>query len=354
MQFKSLHINNYRAITDLELRNFARVNLLTGRNNCGKTTILEALFQISGMSNPELSVRIHNFRDLLVISADDFRFIFHNLDFEKTPKISALLDNTRREIALKPRYSNYLENVISNEKINSLGGKIISDTGSSLSVEGLLVEFRDGKTNTEFKSQISMTGGRADMAIDARYKERLRCTFHNPVNYMAILPQRIEKLLVNKQIEGIITALQEIDPKISDIRLGAGAVIYVDVGLDKLLPLNIMGDGIRRILSLLAAVSEQEGGVLLIDEIENGLHYSALKTLWKTLLKSADVYHVQLFVTTHSSDCIAALDAVSRENASSDDDVRLYRIEKTSGAHKVFEYSPAMIASAVADSIEMR
>jgi predicted ATP-dependent endonuclease of OLD family len=113
---------------------------------------------------------------------------------------------------------------------------------------------------------------------------------------MSLLPQRIEKLLVNKQMDGVIAALQEIDPKITDIRMGATGIIYVDIGLEKLLPINIMGDGIRRIFSILAAVSDMQGGILLIDEIENGLHYSTLEILWKALLKAVERYHVQNYL----------------------------------------------------------
>jgi AAA15 family ATPase/GTPase len=171
---------------------------------------------------------------------------------------------------------------------------------------------------------------------------------------MPALPQRMEKLLVNKQMDRIIESLREIDNKITDIRMGAGGIIYADVGLDKMLPINIMGDGIRRILSIIAAVSDMQGGVLLVDEIENGLHYSSLKILWKALLKALEVYNVQLFATTHSNECIAALASLYDESINHSDNIRLYRIEKQETSHQVFEYSPEMIASGINSSIEMR
>ncbi|MDR1074512.1 MAG: AAA family ATPase, partial [Treponema sp.] len=64
MKYSAINITNFRSIAELNLENFKQVNLITGRNNCGKTTALEALFLISGMSNPELPVKINNFRDL--------------------------------------------------------------------------------------------------------------------------------------------------------------------------------------------------------------------------------------------------------------------------------------------------
>jgi predicted ATP-dependent endonuclease of OLD family len=219
-------------------------------------------------------------------------------------------------------------------------------------VNGLLLEFSNGETGRKFTSEISLSDGEA--RISNKYKETLLCAFHSPQIAMSILPQRIDKLLVNKQMDGVIEALQEIDPNVTDIRMGAAGLIYVDIGLDKLLPINIMGDGIRRILSILAAVSDMQGGILLIDEIENGLHYSTLKTLWRALLKALEVYHVQLFAATHSNECIEALASSYNAVNSNSDNIRLYRIEKQVNSHRAFEYPPGMITSGIDGNIEMR
>jgi AAA15 family ATPase/GTPase len=59
MKYSSIHIANFRSIAELKIENFKQVNIITGKNNCGKTTVLEALFQISGISNPQLPVAIN-------------------------------------------------------------------------------------------------------------------------------------------------------------------------------------------------------------------------------------------------------------------------------------------------------
>ena len=351
MKFSSMHIANFRAIENLKIDNFKQVNLITGRNNSGKSTVLEALFQISGMSNPQLPVTINNIRNLLVTTDDNFNSIFHNLDFTQEPHISAILDGTRRDLSIKPKYASQHDRKIINDDKNKLiiDDTIAANSDESSAVKGLFLEFSDGKNNEKFTSEISMSDNQ--IRIDSRYKERLLCSFHSPQLSMAMVPQRIEKLIVNKQIDGIITSLREIDKTITDIRMGSAGIIYTDIGLDKLLPMNIMGDGIRRILSILAAVSDMQGGVLLIDEVENGLHYSSLEILWKALLKAAEVYHVQLFITTHSSECIKALSVIIEKNS---DIFRLYRIERDENIHRVFEYPPDMISACVEDNIEMR
>lgn len=355
MKYSSIHITNFRSIAELKIENFKQINLITGRNNCGKTTVLEALFQISGISNPQLPVAINNFRDLAFTSDDTFDVIFHNLDFNQEPHIRAILDGAERDLIIKPKYvSQYYEKIINAGNINMITeNKATVNMDDFPAVNGILLEFKEGKSGVKFTSEISISDAKA--RVTGKYKEKLLCSFHSPQFSMTTLPQQIEKLLINKQLDGVIEALQEIDSKITDIRMGASGIIYMDIGLDKLLPINIMGDGIRRILSILAAVSDMQGGVLLIDEIENGLHYSTLQILWKVVVKALEMYHVQLFATTHSNECIGALALVSSKIVDkASERIRLYRIEKHEDTHNAFEYSPEMISVGIDSNIEMR
>jgi AAA15 family ATPase/GTPase len=170
---------------------------------------------------------------------------------------------------------------------------------------------------------------------------------------LAKLDKKLEKLLINKQLDTVISILKDIDNNIVDIRMGAGGMIYVDIGLDKLFPANIMGDGLRRLLSIVASISNGQNGIVLIDEIENGFHYLSLEALWKAVLKTARLYNVQLFITTHSQECIAALSS-AYYSTESDNSIRLYRIERAEDKHRVFKYSPEMIAAGIENNYEVR
>ena len=111
MYYKSIQIDGFRGLKQLRMEDLRRVNLLVGKNSCGKTSILEAFFLLSGMSNPQLPINIHNFRDLILTSDDDFSFMFSNLDFSVPSTISGVLSNERRTLSLSPIYSNGLQNV---------------------------------------------------------------------------------------------------------------------------------------------------------------------------------------------------------------------------------------------------
>jgi AAA15 family ATPase/GTPase len=166
--------------------------------------------------------------------------------------------------------------------------------------------------------------------------------------------KQMEGLLVQKKIVSVINVLREIEPLISDIRMGANNMIYIDIGKDRLFPANIMGDGIRRILAVIAAIADMKNGVLLIDEIDNGFHYTSLITLWKAIFKACKEYNVQLFATTHSYECIEAYANVYAETSPGEDDLRLFRIDRKGNQHKAYSFSAEVLKTGIEKEFEVR
>jgi len=74
-----------------------------------------------------------------------------------------------------------------------------------------------------------------------------------------------------------------------------------------------LGEGINRYIEILASLLSNSGGVVFIDEIENGIHYSKLKDIWKAIIEIVKKENIQLFVTTHDKDTIEALNQASEE-----------------------------------------
>ena len=74
---QDIKIENFRGITSLEIQDFKKINIFVGKNNCGKTSVLEALFLVTGISNPSLSVTINNMRSLVINNIVDLKFIFN-------------------------------------------------------------------------------------------------------------------------------------------------------------------------------------------------------------------------------------------------------------------------------------
>ena len=114
-----------------------------------------------------------------------------------------------------------------------------------------------------------------------------------------------------------------------------------------------MGDGINRILTFILNLVSLENGILLIDEFENGLHYSVQKDLWEVIFKTAYRLNLQVFVTTHSSDCIKAFSRVM-ERFPEYSDGKMIRLDNKNGNISAKEFEADRLHIADENDIELR
>ena len=159
---KNIHIQGFRGINDLEINDFKTINLFLGMNNCGKTTILEALFLLTGISNPELVLNIHKFRNLILTENDDFRFLFNKLDFKSEIEISGRFKNNEsRSLKIKPIYKNGIKE--KSDKGSLFENLQLSTTSSIKNVGGIKFDIEiNNKRNQESKkynSELMLDGG---------------------------------------------------------------------------------------------------------------------------------------------------------------------------------------------------
>lgn len=357
----NIHIQGFRGISSLKIDDFKKINLFLGQNNCGKTSILEALFLIIGISNPKLSYIINKFRNLIQTEPDDFRFIFNKLDFDMNLRIAAgFSSGQHRILKIKPHLAS--DSAVNNAQEITQTDKAIASTSSKPElVDGLVLNFsvtKDKKNKAKFfKSELLLSHHTFTPKSPKGYLETVTGVFVSPNTLNLDLSGRLEKLIVTKQKEIIIRTLQLIDPKINDISLGNNNMIYVDLGYERLVPVNIVGDGILRLLSLITTISFYENGIVLIDEIENGLHYSALKVLWETIIGVAHQKNVQLFITTHSKETLENLNYVlkSKNFQQYQSDTRSFTIRRHD-SEKVMSYPYAFekFDYSIEQEIEMR
>ncbi len=115
----------------------------------------------------------------------------------------------------------------------------------------------------------------------------------------------------------------------------------------------LMGDGMVRVLSIALSLTTSTGGVMLLDEVENGIYYEVMQKIWKMIANTARKLNVQLFVTTHSEECIRAVHQ-ALEELKFLDDLRFYRFESLKGNTGVVCYDPNEINAALKADIEVR
>ena len=106
-----------------------------------------------------------------------------------------------------------------------------------------------------------------------------------------------------------------------------------------------------RILGLALALANAKGGVLLVDEIDTGLHYSVMEDMWRMISERATALNAQVFATTHSRDCYESLAAIATPE-SSHVGVTIQRIDRKKG--RAVRFSNEEIVAAAERGIEVR
>lgn len=364
--FKELVIKSFRGINNLEIKDFQRINLFVGNNNCGKTTVLESLYLLTAPTNSDLIPRINAFRRYNLIDEYTWRLYFNNLVTESEIKMIGQLINPKetRELLLLPRIEAKSSNlVIKNHLAES---KTTLDTKSSQTIlepkiNGLILKYKGTKTkNKPLKSEIfiNIDQGKSTLTpvmAEGYYEER-HGKFLNQRNIFKELTVQFDQVQKLKQIPRIIKILQKIEPTIEDLFLSSDGFIYCDGVFDKPVPLNIMGDGIIRMLAVLLTISSEENGLVYIDEIENGMSYSSLDILWKAIFEASKEFNVQIFATTHSLECLQALSSnyFTVSPLIPEDFIRVYRIEKEKCQYKAVAYDMNVLNASLNQNLEVR
>ncbi len=348
---KNIKLSNYRNFSSLTIGEMKRVNLITGKNNSGKTSILEALFLLSSGGNPQLSMSINSFRGITSATgpADSFRDVywktlFSELDTKNQIEIVAqhtMLGKIRLtismvaeetvelplEIAPSPQTSAF-------ESDNVLQFKFVTETGKSAT----------GRMRA-IAGAIQLDAPNADIPFPTIF-------LSSRVGNLQEDAARLGRLRKRKQGDLVSRSLRIIEPRLLDIEDNSASgspMIWGDIGLPELVPLAMMGEGMTRIARIILAISETQNGVILIDEIENGFHHSVIPKVWAIIEQAAEQFDAQVVATTHSFECAsAAHEAVTDEN------FKLLRIENSDNKVRCVSYSSDAITAAFEHNLEIR
>ena len=122
--------------------------------------------------------------------------------------------------------------------------------------------------------------------------------------------------------------------------------------IDKPIPLRSLGDGMQRMLGIALSLVNVREGMLLVDEIENGLHYSVLLDMWRLVFQLAHRLNIQVFATTHSWDCIEAFQKAALEDQH--EEALLIRLNDKKNGIDVTLFDERRLAIATREQIEVR
>ena len=272
-QIKQIHIENYKGIRVADIKDFGMINVIIGKNNCGKTSLLEALF-LNDQLKDFLKQKDRNDNSLFLY------FIYRMLDMEM------LKDSNIRDC--KNEYLKLLISIVYNNDLNN-----------TIKVwdEDITYPINDLKKLFEKPDFLQMVQERESVNIN----NFLPIT----INSNQDLLELCSELKISNKEEHLLKTLQKIDDRILDIQPLPNSIYLRYRGLNKLVPIKTMGDGVLRVLEIVTKMYySQQNKTFFIDGIENELHYKTQKTLIRALLQGSKDYKMQIFVTTHSYEMI--------------------------------------------------
>lgn len=330
--YKSVRIEGLRGIKYIEIKDFQNINLFVGKNNCGKTTLLESVFLLTGASNPQLPLNINAFRQYHIVNESTFRTFFNNFDVDSNIKIFGELvkPEEKRDLVIKPDRSTITiidKDTAEKESIEPRLG----DTGISRPINGLVLEFTSrqiGRKDITVNTHVTVKGTNVEVKLPDKYQEQLKGVFLSGSGVAQDLKKRFDNILIKKQITRIVDSLKKIEPSLEGLSIDSTGTIFCDIGLKRLIPIQMAGNGMFKLLSILLAIANFENGYIFIDEIENGFHYASQEIMWNAVFQFAKDFNVQIFASSHSYDCVNALASAYSKYAKNKLQIMLYRIEK--------------------------
>ncbi len=337
-----LDIEAYRGIQNLKLKNLNHINILTGDNNSGKTSVLEVL---SGMRDP-----------------------YSILAW--TGMILNRVSMARKKLFYQELYN--LFPVDAEEKVIGYKFKDNKDVTTKITLKAEIDEMQIPEQEMLQINHLMRTGNvkEADELIDTKYMklttyanekktgEEVLYDFQNHIPYvveekniflrtMYVSPVdhtkgklSLDHILSDSEMyEEMLSVLRAFDENIIGINAiaaddHASSAEYMILTKDhkKALPLNVFGDGMKKAILLLSAVVKAKDGILLLDEFETAIHTSAMDSIFSWILKSAKRLNVQVFLTSHSKEAIEKVLKCSKELQP---DIHVYTLYRKENRHLV-------------------
>ena len=369
----SLSIEGFRGIQSLSLPQLGRVTLLAGENGVGKTTVLDAFRFYAARGDSRVLMDLLDTREEFVAGVDEdgdrfmypeFGSLFHSADGVREPEPIRIRANSGR-------FNLSVRLVEPDEEAK------VPDLALWEDEEPKVLKVFIGKRNRIVRAGPMFYYDRTGKRLPVRGARQLRQSaspadpWPSPIQCESLGPG----LLNNDELARLwdaVTLTDGEDLAIEALRLVIGEdLVRLNVigdatksyryrgrrAVAKLsshstpVPLKRLGDGANRLLAIALALANSRDGILLIDEAENGIHYSVQAKLWRLVFRAAETANVQVVAATHSWDCIAGFAAAAVE---SNADGTLFRLERFGGELHGVLYSEENLEVAAQQRIEVR
>jgi hypothetical protein len=366
----SIQIRGYRGFADFEMTCLERVNLLVGTNNSGKTSVLEAIYLLASRGDPVALWQVLWRRGERVSGGVDrgdrpveleVAHLFNGHDLHLGSKFVLVAKNQTPE-----RQVTFSIGEIKPEQTptGTVGVNHVAPSRWGLHIKGtpapsfsVLPLSRSGGVSSDALQTPRRLRGKGMSGDEGEIPSQFITAESLDGSELISL---WDKVALTPSENRVLQALRFLDCDIERIAAQAGSQHYFERGgfIIKLkgrehpIPIGSMGDGMWRMLAMAIAIAHCKGGVLLVDEIDTGLHYTVMTNMWRLVFGAAKELDVQVFATTHSSDCIKSLAELCYMETDVAENVALQRIDR--GKSKAIPYTADEIEIAAEKQIEVR
>jgi hypothetical protein len=347
---ESVKIQNFRCFSELEVHGLKPINIIVGENASGKSAFLEAIYISSG-ALPNSAYQFREARQLalaLEVRSDSSSYwslwedLFHGYDLNKPISIQIAGAGSSRTIAIS--------RIAGSNQTIPLGVHpaffstypLISFEWTREGAEPVRVvpRIRDNKPEYE--------GSSADYFSTRFFGPHISDPPQKSANHFSDL-SKVGKLYP------VVDALRAEFPFIKTLSLeidsGIQTVFAEIEGQSRRLPVGLISDGIQKLLSILLTIATKPNGTILMDQIEDGFYFKKMASTWKVIHKFAKENGTQIFATTHSQECLAALLSVLEAN---EEDFALLRASRSDDSIRFSVSNGRRFASALSQEFELR
>ncbi len=342
-------IKNFRGYANVKLTACKRINLIVGENGSGKTSLLEALF-LGGGGSVEIALRLRTLRGYEgtvsipqhQIEEALWRDLFHRFD-KKTPVSIAIRGSEYRNRALTIRFNDQ------SLTVHQLSKRAKADAD----VEFAPITF-DWIGPKGLRSVVKPTLKDGKFQLPSPANLPVESYFFSSTHPYSSSESagRFSDLSKLYKADDVSEKIKEHFPAIKSLSLelvaGAPMVCAEIPGMPEKVPLNLVSSGMTKLTAILFAIASKKGGLVLIDEIENGIYYKRFPIMWKSLLDFCRTTDTQIFVSSHSGECIKAAADLA---ATFPDDFGVIQLMPNG---KLRQFAGQRFSDAISDNVEIR
>lgn len=366
--FKSVRIQNFRQFEDLKLDGLAQINLITGKNNTGKTSLLEALFLLDNPVDPTRTLPLASFRGIdrhTPQTPELWEWLFRDRDYsnsikicESDPDSSVAGERPRQCLKVSLSGGSFIPTV---GPAGSNGGALNGGTPATFAIASepfpeLQFDYEDPKGES-LRTALRWTSQGLYMEPDRRgltgsqKRGFFLSTRHAPNEIDADRYSRIEE---RGRGQAVLEAMRLMEPKLRRLTVlsySGRPTIAADVGHFPLVPIAALGQGFSKLFTIVTGIVANDGPIMFIDEFGDGFHYSILSEVWKVIVSTAREHSVQIFATTHS---LEAIEAAVEGSEGQEGSLAFFRLERKGDDIAVVQGSDSRLRSAVRVGFEIR